>query len=72
MHNAICYDQITQSLFHQSIAPYSKMNLACSNVLLHTSRDSVCGVCAEKASSASLSRRASPCAKCAELLNDAQ
>ena len=45
MHNAPCYDQITQSLFHQSIAPYSKMKLACPNVLLHTSRDSVCGVC---------------------------
>ncbi|XP_031667423.1 synaptogyrin-1-like isoform X3 [Oncorhynchus kisutch] len=42
-----------------STASYSKMKLACPNVRLHTSSDSVCGVCAEKASSASLSHTAS-------------
>ncbi|KAL1021419.1 hypothetical protein UPYG_G00013040 [Umbra pygmaea] len=48
LHNAPCYDQITLSLFHQSTAPSSKMKLACPNVHLHTSSDSVCGMCAEK------------------------
>lgn len=45
MHNVPCYDQITQSLFHQSTAPYSKMKLACPNVRLHTSSDCLWRVC---------------------------